>query len=119
MGFATCLETLFCTRRTEITFQLASRLSWLLEPKDYGKRRETFKEAIGLYDLRSKIVHGADFNIAEIDAQEERLVDLCRRAFWKILSNEGLFGTFFNRDSKVCDDYLESLNLGCPQPGNG
>jgi len=91
----------------------------LLEPKDYGKRRETFKEAIGLYDLRSKIVHGADFNIAEIDAQEERLVDLCRRAFWKILSNEGLFGTFFNRDSKVCDDYLESLNLGCPQPGNG
>jgi hypothetical protein len=118
VGLATCLEALFCTRRTEITFQLASRLSWLLEPKDYSKRRETFKEASNLYDLRSKIVHGADFNIAEVFAQEKRLLDLCRRAFWKILSDDALFETFFNRNSKVCDDYLESLNLGCPQPGN-
>jgi hypothetical protein len=116
VGFATCLETLFCTRRTEVTFQLASRLSWLLEPKDYSKRRDTFKEATNLYDLRSKIVHGGNFSISETETQEEHLVDLCRRAFWTILEDDTLFDTFFSRDPRACDEYLESLNLGCPGP---
>ena len=118
MGFATCLETLLCTRRTEITRQLAARLGWLLEPKEYDKWRDIFNEASNLYNLRSQIVHGDPFNASKIDGQEEQLVDLCRRAFSKILSNEGLLDMFFGRNSKACIAYLESLNLDGPQPGN-
>lgn len=113
--FSVCLEALLSTRRTEIVFQLASRLGWLLEPKDYYKRREIFKETTQLYDLRSKIVHGVNFSISEVEAREERLIELCRRVFWKVLSDNKLFETFFGRDAKVCDEYLDSLNLGCAE----
>ncbi len=118
VGFATCLEALLCTARAEITFQLAARLGWLLEPKEYDKRRDIFKEATKLYGLRSAIVHGGFFNVDKITDQEERLVHFCRRAFWQILSNDALFDTFFRKDPKACDAYLESLNLGCPAAGS-
>jgi len=118
VAFATCLETLLCTGRMEITFQLAARLGWLLEPKEYDKRRDIFKEATKLYGLRSTIVHGAEFSVDKIADQEGRLVDLCRRALLKILSNDSLCATFQNGDPKVCDAYLESLNLGCPETGS-
>jgi hypothetical protein len=113
VGFSTCLETLLCTGRTEITFQLAGRLAWLLEPKEYEKRREVFKDAAKLYGLRSVIVHGADFSVDRIVGQEARLVHLCRRALWKLLSDHPAAASFF-RDP---DAYLESLNLGCPEAG--
>ena len=114
VSLAVCLETLFCTRRTEILLQIAGRLSWLLEPGNDCKHRALLKETKQVYNLRSKIVHGGSFSISEIETGEERLIDLCRQVFWKILSDDRLFDTFFNKDPKVCDEYLDSLNLGSP-----
>jgi hypothetical protein len=110
VGFATCLEALFCTDRKEITRQLTSPLSWLLESKDCANRRDIFKEATRLCDLRCRIVHGAAFKIRKLEGPEGRLSNSVS-AFWRILEDQSLFDTFFSTNPKICDDYLNSLPL--------
>ena len=112
VAFAICLESLFCTSRAEITFQLASRIAWFLHPADYKKRMETFTKAKGLYGLRSEIVHGTNYSSSKINKSEKELISLSRKAFCKVLNNDNIYNIFRHKNQDVCNKYLEGLNLG-------
>jgi len=116
ISFVTCLESLFCTSRSEITFQVASRMAWLLSPDDFKKRSEIFAKVKSLYNLRSAIVHGTKYSTAQIDEVEPDLIDLTKRAFRKILSSDNVYNLFRHDDQKICNKYLEGLNLGKIDP---
>jgi len=107
-----CLESLFCTSRAEITFQLASRIAWFLYPTDYKKRMETFTKVKKLYDFRSRIVHGTNYSSSKIDKNENELISLSRKAFCKILEYDNNYKIFRHKDQDKCKKYLEGLNLG-------
>ena len=112
VGFATCLESLFCTSRNEITFQLASRIAWFLNPDDYKERSKIFNNVKSLYGLRSEIVHGTKYSLDKIEKSEMELITLLRRTFQKVLSDDCIYNIFRHNDRKVCGKYLEELNLG-------
>lgn len=112
VALATSLETLFCTTPREITFQLASRTAWFLNPNNFDKRKKLFTDIKNLYDVRSKIVHGSKFIISKIENDVEELESIAKEVFIKILSEEKLFDIFLNRNQNVCVQYLDDLNLG-------
>ena len=112
ISFATCLESLFCTSRNEITFQLASRVAWFLSPEHSEERSRIFTKVKSLYGIRSDIVHGTKYSPDKIEKSEPELIALTRRTFQRILSNDSIYDIFRHRDQKVCNKYLEELNLG-------
>lgn len=112
IGFATSLESLFCTSRNEITFQLASRVAWFLSPADYNERSKIFRKVKSLYGLRSEIVHGTEYSPSKIESSEGELIDFMREAFQKILSDERIYNIFRHKEQSVCNAYLDGLNLG-------
>lgn len=111
IGFATCLESLFCTSRNEITFQLASRVAWFLSPEDRKERIKIFTKVKSLYGLRSEIVHGIKYSLDKIEESEDELIELLRRAFLKVLSEDYIYNIFRGKEKEVCNKYLEGLNL--------
>ncbi|MFZ2146010.1 MAG: hypothetical protein WAV28_02225 [Sedimentisphaerales bacterium] len=112
VALVTSLEALFCTKPKKIKFQLASRISRLLKPDDLNERNKLFTKVKDLYDIRSKIVHGDKYKTTRIERGEEDLIDLVRRVFWKILSDEKICTLFFSKNQNDCDEYLEGLSLG-------
>jgi len=112
VGLMTSLETFFCTTPREITFQLASRIAWFLKPDNFNKRKKLFTDLKYLYNIRSKIVHGGKYSISKVENSVNDLEDLVRSIFKRILSDEKVYSFFFNKDQKLCDNYLEGLNLG-------
>lgn len=112
VALAICLESLFCTSRAEITFQLASRIARFLYPADYKKRMGTFTKVKELYDFRSRIVHGTNYSLSKIDKNENELISLSRKAFCKILEYDNNYKIFRHKDQDKCKKYLEGLSLG-------
>jgi len=112
IAFATCLETLFCTNRSEITFQLASRIAWFLYPDDCKERFNVFNKVKSLYKLRSEIVHGTKYSHTKIVNAEGEAIDFAREVFCKILSDDKIYNIFLNKDQNSLKKYLEGLNLG-------
>ena len=65
------LESLFCHSNIELSFQIASSVSWYLRfESNTEDRDELFKKVKELYTYRSKIVHGAD-----ISSKNKRIVE--------------------------------------------
>lgn len=112
VALVTSLEALFCTKPEKITFQLASKISRFLKPDDLNGRKKLFTKIEDLYDIRSKIIHGRKYRPTRIKRGEEYLIDLVRRVFWKILSDEKICALFFSKNQNDCDEYLEGLSLG-------
>jgi hypothetical protein len=56
--YVTCLETLFSTDASELTHKLAERVAWFIG-EDTMDRMEVFANVKRVYDVRSKIIHGA------------------------------------------------------------
>jgi hypothetical protein len=71
VSLVTSLETLFCVDAKEITSQLSLRIAWFLNPDNYEEREQSFKKIINLYNIRSKIVHGSQYDIDEVDKETE------------------------------------------------
>jgi hypothetical protein len=112
VAFTTCLEVLFCKEGSEVTFQLASRIAWFLNPNDSKQRLKTFYSVKKLYDIRSKIVHGAKFSTNKVEQSEEDVVAVLRKIFIKILSINDIYRLAFDKDQKVWNDYLTKLTVG-------
>ena len=112
VAFATCMETLFCTGRSEITFQLASRIAWFLHPTDYKKRIETFARVKKIYGIRSDIVHGTNYSSSKIDIAEGELISLTMKSFYKVFDNDNIYNLFRHKNQELCNKYLEELNFG-------
>jgi hypothetical protein len=112
ISFVTCLESLFCTSRAEITFQIASRVAWFLSPGDCEERSRIFTKVKSLYGVRSEIVHGIKYNPDKIEKSEVELITLLRRAFRRVLSDDSIYSIFRGKEQEVCNKYLEELSLG-------
>lgn len=106
------LEALFSTTSREITFQLSSRMAWFLEPDDFTKRQKLFNNIQDLYNIRSKIVHGAKYDSKKVEEMVWDLEDLNRRVFSKILSCDPIYKMLLNKNQKKWEQYLIGLNLG-------
>lgn len=52
-------ENLFGTDSGETSFRVCGALAHVLEPKDAAKRKDLFREAKQLYNVRSRLVHGS------------------------------------------------------------
>ena len=83
------LEALFSGRNTEIAYQIAASVSWYLE-EDEEDRLSLFKQVKDIYNIRSKIVHGAD--VARKGGAVKNALELCEmlnsRIFTSILLNQ-------------------------------
>lgn len=67
---------------SETTFKVCAALSWLLEPNDPQARRALYARAGKIYNLRSRIVHGAvDDDTPEAMELSREALGLASRAF--------------------------------------
>lgn len=105
------MESLLGTDKQEVTFQIASRASWLLHPDDYDKRIEEYKKIKKLYNLRSSIIHGSKYKPELIHESIDELLSIIQKTFVWILSKDEIFAMFFGGD---CSEYLNSLCMGRP-----
>ncbi|MFA5863430.1 MAG: hypothetical protein WC975_01950 [Phycisphaerae bacterium] len=113
-SFITCLEALFSTDSSELSYQLSSRIAWLLKPDDFIGRREIFDQVKKLYGFRSKIVHGDVYKYEEMAENDEKALSIVRQCFWKILSDDEIYKLFCEDTKKQCDEFLKHLFLGRP-----
>jgi hypothetical protein len=78
------LENLFGTIEGEPRFRVSSAMAWLLGG-DAADRRSLQSEVKGLYDDRSKIVHGGTFDELSIAARSNRALELARASLRALL----------------------------------
>jgi hypothetical protein len=119
VALTTCLEALFSKEPSEVTFQLASRTAWFLEPDNASERHGVFEEVISSYGLRSAIVHGRVSNIKSAPKyaeHETNLVILVRRVMMRFFMDASLYDLTFTKEPKAYDEYLTQLSLGGNDP---
>jgi hypothetical protein len=114
VALATCLEAILGLGKAEITFQLALRAGWLLEPSDFKARKSVFDEVRDLYDFRSQIVHGMPYSLDKMESNWDVLARRVRAIFQRVLSDPNLYALFAGTDTEACDNFLKSLSLGKP-----
>jgi hypothetical protein len=115
VALTTCLEALFSKEPSEVTFQLASRTAWFLEPDNASERQSVFAEVVSSYGLRSDIVHGRVSNVASAPKYREHetnLMGLVRKVLMRIFADPMLYDLAFNGEPKAYDEYLKRLTLG-------
>jgi Apea-like HEPN len=96
--------------QSELTYQLSSRITWLLEPADGNARLDIFNNVRKLYSVRSRIVHGSPYGVREYDENEEQLLDLTRRVFCAVLGHDAAWKALLDGDTS--DDFLKKLSIG-------
>lgn len=110
----TCLEALLGGKdSTELTHQLASRAAWLLHPSDIEAMYATYKDVKRYYSLRSKIVHGGNYTLSELDDRGTKLLALVRGLLLKVILKDKLHNLFFECEGNRCDEFLRRLSIGC------
>lgn len=106
----TCLETLFTTDSTEITYKLANRIAWFMG-KNLKSRKDIFNKVRAGYRIRSKVVHGEKFvETSDLPAIQD-VHKLARSVILKIFGDSLLFEKF-ELKNKDFEEYLSSLVLG-------
>ncbi|MFH1730434.1 MAG: hypothetical protein ABIF82_02145 [Planctomycetota bacterium] len=120
VALITCLEALLTTSNSELGYQLASRVSWLLYGEDGNHRVETFDDVKRLYGLRSKIVHGGPYDLEKLPDSTDDLLDIVRGVLLRVLTDPKLESPFFCAGKAASDgfkEYLKQLSLGVVTPG--
>ena len=112
LAFTTALESLFGSESADITYQLASRISWLLSPKKQKDRIDLFNQVYALYNYRSRIVHGGKYKSGEFENNLTLITKICRDVFQKILICNDLFLALSDTTEKRCPEVLKRLSLG-------
>jgi hypothetical protein len=114
--FAIALESVILGKqnKSEITYQLSSRVAHLLSP-DVPSRRSLSKTVNRLYDLRSQIVHAGEADVAEAELMTLRNICLSTLfalttspAFANMKSVEELEQWFNDRMLGAIDDVSEN-----------
>lgn len=113
------LETLFSGRGQEISYSLALRCSYFLEP-DFQKRKDVFNRLRDIYNIRSCIVHGQaglpkkwrklrgeDYDVAFLSIVDDA-AEYVRQAIRKIIADKHL-----DKFQKLADwrEFLDDLVL--------
>jgi hypothetical protein len=113
IALTTCLEALFSDAHQDLTYQLGSRVAWLLSPQDAKGRKTWLAIVQDAYGLRSKIVHGSPYSQEHLETWSGILHGVVRMILEKIVSDETLFASFFKAKPKECDQFLRDLAIGC------
>ena len=88
-------ENLFGSK-TESTFRVTAAVATLLEPSDKEQRDVLQKELSGIYDRRSRLVHGdlaeggKKFSAADAESQSARALEIGVEVFRAVLDNEAI-----------------------------
>jgi len=114
VNLITFLETLFTTTRYEITFQLASRISWYLSYNNSAEEREKkFDLVKEIYNIRSNIVHGGSIsNLLNVRKILEETEDLNTMIFNKIMEKDHV--KIFSSSKSIREEQFKKLSLGLP-----
>lgn len=110
------MEVLFSSDVHELSFQLASRISWYLRNnKTPDEREEVFNTVRDIYKMRSKIVHGSSpKNPEDLRAQMRQMLDQSESV------NSEIFREMLKRNhielfsEKQRNENLRKLSLGLP-----
>lgn len=108
--FTITLESLFTTDSNEITHKIAERIAWFLESNP-EKRQEVFNQMKEIYQIRSKIVHGADIRKMSSERSRKLLADLeylTQKIMKKILQDQSLVDSFSDKQ-KNREKFLTSI----------
>ena len=110
----TFMEVLFSTDIQELSFQLASRISWYLgENATPDEREKLFESVKAIYGMRSKVVHGGESSGALKSQMRQRLDEA-------ETTNSEIFRAMLQRDQlssfsqKGRAEQLRKLSLGLP-----
>ena len=113
VNHVTFLETLFSTSSHEITFQLASRISWYVEYKgNSGEREKLFDLVKDIYKTRSQVVHGGNVikPTKHVKAKLVEAEDLNTKVFCSILRNDHV--KQFSMSEKKRHKQFKKLSIG-------
>jgi PAS domain-containing protein len=69
----------------EASLRVSGSIAWLLEPNDPVARQRLQEEAKGIYDLRSRVVHGDDPELQKVHAASYRATDIAVTAVSRIV----------------------------------
>ena len=118
-NYCSALETLLSTDAAELSHKLAERAAMLLSTKGFD-RWNVFTTIKRAYAVRSKTVHGATLNTAQIEDLGNLSVEcdrVVRSCLTLILADPGLCNGVFDADSSTAvEDYFNELLLGKPTP---
>lgn len=109
--YCSALEALFSTATSEISNQLAVRVSLFLT-SDFQERIALFKRMKAAYSVRSKMIHGDIVKEDELLARiSEECDDALRRALYRI-SNEPECSEIFALSGEKLDSEFTEASLG-------
>lgn len=114
VGYCSALETLFSNgENTELAHKLSERIAKFLE-KDLDKRVEIYKTVKKIYEIRSKVVHGATIRPAKLDELSKIVKEadeICRRIMiyaFTVPNGENIF----EKSREHLDQFFSELILG-------
>lgn len=111
VNFSIALESIFSTDNIELSYRISLRVSFLLG-NNSAERKEIFENVKGIYNIRSKIVHGSVLRKKEKDKllkTVEKLEVYLRASIIKILKEPKLISIF--KDSSKINDYFDDMIL--------
>jgi len=113
VGYCSALETLFSNgENTELAHKLSERIAKFLE-KDLNKRTEIYKSVKKIYEIRSKVVHGATIRPAKLEELStivKEADEICRRIMvyaFTVPNGENIF----EKSRESLDQYFSELIL--------
>ena len=133
VSLITTLEALLSTGTSELRYQLAARVAWLMSGKASERlcylegdraakepivtavnesRLSTYNDISDKYNLRSKIIHGDRFSWDKLDENSSDLLWRVKSVFVTILDDEAVFELFMDPDEKDLHKFLKGLPLG-------
>ena len=105
------MEILFSSDIQELSFQLASRISWYLaHSHSPEKREEIFNTIKEIYGMRSKVVHGKNPKSLQMRQALEKSESFNSEIFQEILRRNHI--ELFSAKNR--EDHLKKLSLGLP-----
>ena len=113
VNHVTFMETLFTTTSAEISFQLASAISWYLKASEPAEERfRAFEDIRDLYNARSRVVHGDDQKDVLKDAGKiSRRVETLNTEIFNVLLSKNHIDAFSMSEDRRRKE-LRKLALG-------
>jgi hypothetical protein len=106
------LEALLGLAGADLTFQLGSRVAWLLHPDNADGRIACFEVVKDTYNTRSKIAHGDVCKPDVIETHASAVRFLVMNVFQAILDTPSAWEALSSKDMQKAAGFLKELSLG-------
>ncbi len=112
VGYCSALETLFSSGdNTELSHKLSERIAKFLG-KDLEERKKLYKTVKKIYEIRSKVVHGATYKPNKVESLTEIVQgadEVCRKVITYAYSSEN--ENIFEMNNEALDSFFIELAL--------